>query len=122
MIQIEDVKQISHEVVESHNNRGFAIVKITPTDYGPVGVLLNMTKEPLIKKGSELRAKADVRKFLWDQSKKLQMRRRDRSFIWTRYVEAEDSSVMGLATLVSREVAERMAKLDNGYQWIEVHP
>ena len=29
MVQIDDVKRISHEVVESHNARGYALVKLT---------------------------------------------------------------------------------------------
>lgn len=119
MVRIEDVKQISHEVVESHNRRGYAIVKLTPTDR-PVGVLLNVTREPLVRPGRELRAKADVRKFLWDCSQGAPERRKDRSFIWTRYVKDQDVSVMGLATVVGREVAERMSRRDECFQWIEV--
>jgi hypothetical protein len=118
MVQIDDVKQLSHEIVGSHNARGFSLVKITPTDIGSVGVLLNVTKTPLVVKGRELKAKADVRRFLWDQSRTTRMRRKDRTFVWTRYMKDEDVSVVGLATVVSREVAERMARLD--YQWIEV--
>lgn len=118
MVQIDDVKQLSHEVVESHNKRGFSLVRITPTDRRPVGVLLNVTKEPWVTKGRELKAKADVRRFLWDQSKTARLRRKERTFVWSRYVAEEDVSVMGLATVVSREVAERMAKRD--YYWIEV--
>ncbi len=54
MVQIDDVKHLSHEIVESHNKRGFALVRITPTDQQPVGVLLNVTKEPWVTKGKEL--------------------------------------------------------------------
>ena len=120
MVQIEDVKQLSHEVVESHNSRGFAIVRITPTDPLPVGVLLNVSKSPWVIDGKELKAKADVRRFLWEQSKGSQLRRKGRSFVWSRYMKDQDKSVMGIATMVSREVAERMSKLNEDYQWIEV--
>lgn len=120
MVQIDDVKQLSHEVVESHNKRGFALVRITPTGPYPAGVLLNVTKKPWVAKGRELKAKADVRRFLWSESKTARLRRKMRTFVWTRYVESEDVSVIGLATVVTKEVAERMGKLDQGYQWIEV--
>lgn len=120
MVQIDDVKQLSHEIVESHNKRGFALVRITPTDPQPVGVLLNVTKEPWVTKGKELKAKADVRRFLWAESKTARLRRKERTFVWTRYMKDEDVSVMGLATVVSKEVAERMSQRDQGYQWIEV--
>lgn len=122
MVQIEDVKQLSHEVVESHNSRGYAIVRITPTDPLPVGVLLNVSKEPWVIAGPELKAKADVRRFLWEQSKGPQLRRKARSFVWSRYLKDQDKSVMGIATMVSRDVAERMSKLNEDYQWIEVQP
>lgn len=120
MVKIEDVKTISHEVVASHNARGFAIVSLTPTDQIPVGVLLNVTKDPWVKEGPELRAKADVRTFLWAQSQGAGLRRQERSCVWSRYVKEENRSVMGIATVVSRGVAERMTKLNDGYQWIEV--
>ena len=120
MVQIDDVKQLSHEIVESHNKRGFSLVRVTPTDHEPVGVLLNVTKEPWVTKGRELKAKADVRRFLWAESKTARLRRKDRTFVWTRYMKDEDVSVMGLATVVSKEVAERMGQRDQGYQWIEV--
>lgn len=122
MVQIDDVKQLSHEIVESHNARGFALVRLTPTEPQPVGVLLNVTKEPWVTKGKELKAKADVRRFLWDQSKTARVRRKARTFVWTRYMKDEDVSVMGLATVVSQEVAEKMARIDEGYSWIEVQP
>jgi hypothetical protein len=120
MVQIDDVKQLSHEIVESHNARGFALVRLTPTEPQPVGVLLNVTKEPWVTKGKALKAKADVRRFLWDQSKTARVRRKARTFVWTRYMRDEDVSVMGLATVVTREVAERMSQRDEGYSWIEV--
>lgn len=120
MVQIEDVKSLSHQVVESHNHRGFSLIKLIPGAFGSVGVLLNVTKNPWITNGRELKAKADVRKFLWDESKTAKMRRKARTFVWTRYIEAEDVSVMGLATLVNQGVAEKMARLDQSYHWIEV--
>lgn len=122
MVQIDDVKQLSHRIVEFHNKRGFSLVPITPTDpvLQPVGVLLNVTKEPWVTKGRELKAKADVRRFLWAESKTARLRRKDRTFVWTRYMKDEDVTVMGLATVVSREVAERMGQRNQGYQWIEV--
>jgi hypothetical protein len=119
MVRIEDVKQLSHEVVESHNNRGFSIVKLTDGER-PEGVLLNVTLEPLVRKGRELRAKADVRRFLWECSQCTGGRRKDRSYVWTRYMDDQDVSVMGLATVVSKEVAERMIRKNEGFQWIEV--
>lgn len=120
MVQIDDVKHLSHEIVESHNSRGFALVKLTPTDRNPVGVLLNVSKEPLVRKGRELKAKVDVRRFLWDHSKGAAMRRKDRTFVWSRYLEDQDVSLLGLATVVDRKVAEKMASIDDVYSWIEV--
>lgn len=122
MIELEDVKRISHQVVESHNNRGYSLVKLTPTDSGPVGVLVNLTKKPIVRKGKELRAKADVRKFLWErsQAKDPSIRRKDRTFVWTRYVPEDDVSMVGLATMADREVAEKLAALNPDYQFIEV--
>lgn len=122
MVKIDDVKEISHLVVESHNARGFSLVKLS--DAGPVGgtVLVNLSKKPLVRPGKELRAKADVRKFLWDLSQAADpsLRRKDRTWIWTRYLKDEDVSMMGLATEARREVAERLAARDENYQFIEV--
>jgi len=120
MVQIENVKHLSHEIVESHNSRGFALVRVTPTGRWPVGVLLNVTREPFVRKGRELKAKVDVRRFLWDQSKGAALKRKDRTFVWSRYLADQDLSVMGLATIVDRKVAEKMRQLDEGYSWIEV--
>jgi len=120
MVQIENVKHLSHEIVESHNSRGFALVRVTPTGRWPVGVLLNVTREPFVRKGRELKAKVDVRRFLWDQSKGATLKRKDRTFVWSRYLADQDLSVMGLATIVDRKVAEKMRQLDEGYSWIEV--
>lgn len=122
MTQLDDVKQLSHDLVESHNARGFGLVKITPTETRSVGVLLNVTKEPMVIDGRELKAKAHVRKFLWELSKGSRLRRKDRSFLWSRYLADEGKSVIGLATIVDRKVAERMAERDQSYQWIEVQP
>lgn len=122
MIHLEDVKKLSHEVVTSHNNRGYALVKLTPTGPESVGVLVNMTREPMVCKGRELRAKADVRRFLWEKTRlgDASIRRRGRTWVWTRYLEDEDVSVVGLATMADREVAERLAALNPDYQFIEV--
>lgn len=122
MVQIDDVKQISHDLVESHNARGFGLVKLTPTEPQSVGVLLNVTKEPLVVDGRELKAKVHVRKFLWELSKNAGLKRKDRSFVWSKYLEEEGKSVVGIATIVDRKVAELMALRDEGYQWIEVQP
>jgi hypothetical protein len=35
-------------------------------------------------------------------------------------MDDQDVSVMGLATVVSKEVAERMIRKNEGFQWIEV--
>jgi hypothetical protein len=35
---------------------------------------------------------------------------------------AENKSVVGLATMVRRDVAERLLTRNNEYQWIEVQP
>lgn len=122
MIQIDDVKKISHQVVESHNNRGYALVKLTPTGPESVGVLVNMTRDPLVCKGKELRAKADVRRFLWERSsgKDAGIRRKDRTWVWSRYLAEEDVSLVGLATMADRKVAERLSSLNPDYQFIEV--
>jgi hypothetical protein len=120
MVQIDDVKHLSHEVVASHNRRGFALVKLTPTDNDSVGVLLNVTKEPLVVEGKELKAKADVRRFLWEHRNSAKVRRKDRTWIWTRYLEDKGVSVMGFAAMTKREVAEKLAALNPDYQWIEV--
>lgn len=122
MIQIEDVKRISHEVVESHNHRGYSLIKLTPTGDLPVGVLLNLTKDPVVRPGKELRAKADVRRFLWELSKAGNpcIRRKNRTWIWTRYLEDQDVSLVGLAAMTSRDVAEKLAALNPDYQFIEV--
>ena len=122
MIQIEDVKTLSHRVVESHNARGFSLVKIAPTGEGPVGVLLNMTKEPLVREGRQLRAKADIRAFLWDLSQNQNpcLRRKGRTWIWSRYLKDENVSMVGLATETTRDVAEKLAARDENYQFIEV--
>jgi hypothetical protein len=122
MIKIDDVKHLSHEVVESHNSRGFALVRITPTDPLPVGVLLNVTKDPVVRPGKELKAKVDVRRFLWDQGRKTVGRRKGRTWIWSRYLKDQDVSVMGLAAMVDRKVADRMMERNEAYSWIEVQP
>lgn len=122
MTQLDDVKQLSHDLVESHNARGFGLVKITPTESRSVGVLLNVTREPMVVEGRELKAKAHVRRFLWELSKSARLRRKDRSFVWSRYLADEGKSVIGIATIVDRKVAERMAERNESYQWIEVQP
>lgn len=120
MVQLEDVKNLSHKVVESHNHRGFALVKLTPTDRFPVGVLLNVTKEPLVVEGKELKAKADVRRYLWALRASPSIRRKDRTWIWSKYMEDRGVSLVGLATMTNRKVAEKLAALDSNYQFIEV--
>jgi hypothetical protein len=120
MVLIDDVKQISHEVVESHNRRGYSLVKLTPTETQSVGVLVNVTKEPLVVEGPELKAKADVRKFLWENRNGAKLRRKDRTWIWTRFLKDQGVSVVGLATMTKKEVAEKLSAKDPEYQWIEV--
>jgi hypothetical protein len=85
-----------------------------------VGVLLNVTKEPLVVEGKELKAKADVRRFLWEHRNSAKVRRKDRTWIWTRYLEDQGVSVVGFAAMTKREVAEKLAALNPDYQWIEV--
>jgi hypothetical protein len=120
MVQIDDVKRISHEVVESHNARGYALVKLTEA-HPPVGVLLNLTKEPIMRPGKELRAKADIRRFLWETSHK-GLRRKDRTWVWTRYLEDRNVSLVGLAVMTSRKAAEKLSTINPEYQFIEVGP
>jgi hypothetical protein len=120
MVKLEDVKQISHRVVESHNHRGYSLVKLTPTGDHSVGVLLNVSKTPLVVDGSLLKAKADVRKFLWELRSSPCVRRKDRTWIWTKYMEDQGVSLVGLATMTDRKVAEKLAALDPNYQFIEV--
>jgi|LakMenEpi03Aug12_release.lakeMendotaPanAssembly.Ray.scaffolds.fasta_scaffold529192_2 hypothetical protein len=122
MIQIPDVKRISQQVVESHNNRGYALVKLTPTGRESVGVLVNVTKDPIVLPGKELKAKADVRRFLWERSQEgdASIRRKDRTWVWSRYLAEEDVSLIGLATMADRKVAERLSFLNPDYQFIEV--
>lgn len=124
MVKIDDVKEISHLVVESHNSRGFSLVKLTPTGTQSVGVLVNLSKTPLVRPGKELRAKADVRKFLWDlsQASDPSLRRKGRTWIWSRYLKDQDVSLMGLAAEARKEVAERLAARNENYQFIEVAP
>lgn len=121
MVQLEDVKRISHEVVESHNARGYSLVKLTPTDR-PVGVLLNLTREPLVIDGKELKAKADVRRFLWELSRgrSPNLRRKDRTWIWTRYLEDKNVSLVGIAASTTIDVAKKLAAVRPEYQFIEV--
>jgi hypothetical protein len=123
MVKIDDVKELSHMIVESHNSRGFSLVKLTPTDPDSVGVLVNLSKVPVVRPGKELRAKADVRKFLWDltQAADASLRRKNRTWIWTRYIKDQDVSLIGLAAQASREVAERLATRNENYQFIEVN-
>lgn len=120
MVQLDDVKTLSHKVVESHNHRGYALVKLTPTEAQPVGVLLNVTKEPLMVSGKELKAKADVRRYLWSLRASASIRRKDRTWIWSKYLEDQGVSLVGLATMTDRKVAEKLAALDSNYQFIEV--
>jgi hypothetical protein len=120
MVLLDDVKHLSHLVVESHNHRGYSLVKLTEQRSPSVGVLLNVTLTPLVVRGRSLKAKADVRKFLWDIRKTAKMRRKDRTWIWTKYVEEEGVSLMGLATTTKRTVAEKLAALNPNYQFIEV--
>jgi hypothetical protein len=121
MVQLEDVKRISHEVVESHNARGYSLVKLTPTDR-PVGVLLNLTREPLVIDGKELKAKVDVRRFLWELSRgrSPNLRRKDRTWIWTRYLEDKNVSLVGIAASTTIDVAKKLAAVRPEYQFIEV--
>lgn len=120
MVQIDDVKQLSHSIVESHNARGFSLVKLSAEDPKVQGVLLNVSKDPLVIDGAQLKAKADVRRFLWDNRNGATVRRKDRTWIWTRYLKEENKSVMGFATLTSKDVAERLRKINPEYEWIEV--
>lgn len=124
MIQMEDIKLMSRTLVESHNSRGFGLCRLTTKGPVPVGVLINISLEPAVVEGKTLRAKADIRKFLWDMSVKRgpSLRRKDRTWIWSNYMAAENKSVVGLATMVRRDVAERLLTRNNEYQWIEVQP
>lgn len=119
MVQIDDVKRISHEVVESHNARGYALVKLTEAE-PPVGVLLNLTRDPIVRPGKALRAKADIRRFLWETSHGRGLKRKDRTWVWTRYLEDKDVSLVGLAVMTSRKAAEKLSTINPEYQFIEV--
>jgi hypothetical protein len=116
---LEKVKSLSHRVAESHNNRGFSLVKVTETETSG-GVLVNVSREPLVVQGQALKAKADVRRFLWDMRKTAALRRKDRVWVWSRWMEEEGVSLVGLATMTDRKVAERLAGIDQNYQFIEV--
>lgn len=118
MVQLENVKELSHQVVEQHNKKGFSLVKITRDPWPAGHVLVNVTKTPLIVSGEELKAKADLRRWLWNERKSAAVRRKARTWLWSRVVEG--SSVVGFAAAVRREVAERMAERSPEYQWIEV--
>ena len=120
MVQIEDVKQLSHSIVESHNARGFALVKLSTGNPKVQGVLLNVSKMPLVIDGAQLKAKADVRRFLWDHRNGATVRRKDRTWVWSRYLRDENKSVLGFATLTTKDVAERLRQINPEYEWIEV--
>ena len=115
---VENMKELSHRVVEQHNKKGFALVKITDDPWPKGCVLVNVTKSPLVVEGEALKAKADLRRWLWDERKGAAMRRKRRTWLWSRVVEGK--SVVGFAAAVNRGVAERMVQRNPEYQWIEV--
>lgn len=118
MTRLENVKELSHMVVEQHNKKGFSLVKLTADPWPAGHVLVNVTSRPLVVSGKDLKAKADVRRWLWDERDGAAMRRKDRTWLWSRVVEGR--SVVGFAAAVTRKVAERMAERNQEYQWIEV--
>jgi hypothetical protein len=122
MLRLENVKELSHQVAEQHNKKGYALVKITSDPWPSGHVLVNVTKNPLVVDGASLKAKADIRKWLWDESRAFRaaLRRKKRTWIWSR-VAGEDTLV-GFATAVRKNVAERMVQRNADYQWIEVSP
>jgi hypothetical protein len=105
-------------VVEQHNKRGFALVKMVDGSWPQDCVLVNVTKVPLVVEGKQLKAKADLRKWLWDERKTAAIRRKERTWLWSRLVDGK--SVVGFAAAVKKDVAERMAQRNPEYQWIEV--
>lgn len=115
---LENVKELSHKVVEQHNGRGFALVKMVDGPWPQGHVLVNVTKAPLVVEGEALKAKADLRRWLWEERKGAAMRRKERTWLWSRVVGGK--SVVGFAAAVKRGVAERMVQRNPEYQWIEV--
>lgn len=118
VILVENMKELSHRVVDQHNRKGFSLVKLTEDPWPQGHVLVNVTRAPLVVEGGALKAKADLRRWLWDERKSAAMRRKNRTWLWSRVVEGK--SVVGFAAAVSRDVAERMSRRSPEYQWIEV--
>jgi hypothetical protein len=118
MVKLENVKELSHRVVEQHNRKGFALVKLTEDPWPAGHVLVNVTSRPLVVRGEALKAKADLRKWLWDERGSAAVRRKSRTWLWSRVVEGK--SLVGFAAAVRRDVADRMVLRNPEYQWIEV--
>ena len=118
MVKLENVKELSHKVVEQHNKKGFSLVKLTEDPWPAGHVLVNITRRPLVVPGEALKAKADLRRWLWNERGSAAVRRKTRTWLWSRVVDGE--SMVGFATAVRREVADVMAKRSPEYEWIEV--
>ena len=64
-------------------------------------------ESPQVELPGEELAPRDIRKFLWE-NRGMRCITRDRSFIWSKYLPKSDSSVIGIGTLTTEKVLERM--------------
>jgi len=98
-------KDISRKLVELHDEKEAAIIRLTPHS---TGELVNLSGDDfcLEVEGKKLTAKK-VRKFLWENRKKRALQRK-KAVVWSAYIEDEDKSYVGVGALTSSEIATRM--------------
>ena len=98
-------KDISRKLVDLHDEKEAAIIRLTPHS---TGSLVNLSDDDFCLEvdGRKITAKR-VRKFLWENRKKRALQRK-KAVVWSAYIKEEDKSYVGVGALTSPEVATRM--------------
>tara|TARA_R100001082_G_C4354346_1_gene156060 strand:- start:535 stop:849 length:315 start_codon:yes stop_codon:yes gene_type:complete len=100
-----DWKKLSKKLVDLHEEKEAAIIRLTPATIGEV---INLSSDGfcLEVEGKKLSPKK-VRKFLWENRKKRALQRKQ-AVLWSAYMEEEDKSYVGVGALTSPKVAARI--------------
>ena len=107
-------KEISKKVVQSHPDVGGQVMLSIPDfsfdDLPDWADAFTHESPQLIVEGDKITPR-QVRTFLWEHRSSRAVQR-DRAFVWSKYDEENNSSVVGIGTLTVKEATER---LNNGY-------
>lgn len=103
-------KQVVSQLLEVHNQKGAAVVPVSPNDVAPDSGYVNVTPDDdlLVVERAELRTK-EVRKWLWERRKRRSVMRR-RAIIWS--VFEGGKSYVGVGALTSQDAVLRYGGSD----------